>query len=175
MTLRTRAAGRIRILADRVRTVVFDRYARRTIGQGFGGGLIATAIMTAYRIPIFRALPPTAEFWALYVGEERADRYLLEGLLLHALYGGVAGAVFAPPYEYLRSKTTRSAERLGVLAGIGYGLLLSAFGKRVVFEYVLHDDLDPDGALVFHVGHAMYGVTLGTWISTREAFGEVYD
>ena len=57
--------------------------------------------MTICRIPIFRTLPPTGEFWALYVGDESAGRYLLQGLLLHALYGGVAGTLFAPLFGFL--------------------------------------------------------------------------
>jgi len=147
----------------------------RAVVRGFTGGLIATAVMTIYRIPIFRALPPTSEFWALYIGDESADQYLVQGLLLHALYGGVAGAVFAPLFEALHTKTALSRERVGLLSGVGYGLLLSVFGMRVVFEYVLQDELDPDNALVFHVGHLIYGLTLGTWISSREGFGDVYD
>ena len=97
------------------------------------------------------------------------------GSFLHALYGGVAGAVFAPLFEFLRTKTTLSRERVGLLSGVGYGLILSVFGIRVVFEYVLRDELDPDNALVFHVGHLVYGLTLGTWMNSREEFGDVYE
>jgi len=96
--------------------------------------------MTIHRIPIFRALPPTAEFWTLYVGDESADRYLLQGLLLHALYGGVAGALFAPLFGVVVTKTALSRECVGLLSGVGHGLVLSVFGTRVVFEYVLRDD-----------------------------------
>ena len=166
--------GGVRPLIGRA-TASFDRHLWRRLVRGFTGGLIATAVMTIYRIPIFRALPPTSKFWALYVGGESANQYLFQGLFLHALYGGVAGAVFAPPFDYIGSKTALSRERVGLLAGVGYGLVLSVFGTRVIFAHVLRDDLDPDNALVFHVGHLIYGLTIGTWLSSREEFGDVYD
>jgi len=40
----------------------------RGLIRGVVGGLIATVLMTLYRFPVFRALPPTADFWAKYVG-----------------------------------------------------------------------------------------------------------
>jgi hypothetical protein len=147
----------------------------RALRRGLSGGLIATFVMTIYRLPIFRALPPTAEFWATYVGDGDADRHLAVGLVLHFLYGGVAGALFGPAFAYLRPRTGLADERVGLLAGIAYGLALSVFGIRVVFERLFGESLEPDEALVFHVGHLIYGLTLGTWISTREAFGEVYE
>jgi len=29
--------------------------------------------------------------------------------------------------------------------------------------------------VIFHVGHVIYGLTLGTWIGFRERKGEVYE
>jgi hypothetical protein len=161
--------------ADRLMAPLVSLSLWRTVVRGFAGGLIATAVMTIYRLPIFQALPPTSEFWALYIGDESANRYLVQGLLLHALYGGVAGAVFAPLFECLHARTALSRERVGLLSGVGYGLVLSVFGTRVLFEYVLQEELDPDNTLVFHVGHLIYGLTLGTWLSSREDFGDVYE
>ena len=135
--------------------------------------------MTLYRLPVFRALPPTAEFWARYVGGGRPDQYPLEGFLLHAVYGAVGGIGFGPVFAYCLSAAAGSPalsrERVGVLSGVAYGLVLSVFGERVVFRRVLREKLGPDEALIFHAGHLVYGLTLGTWVSSREELGEVYE
>ncbi|WP_306060343.1 DUF6789 family protein [Natronococcus wangiae] len=147
---------------------------RATI-RGITGGLIATAIMTLYRLPIFSALPPTAEFWARFVGGGEPERYPLHGLVLHFLYGAVAGGVFGTLFAIVDRQTYLDRERLGLLSGLAYGLVLSAVGHRIIFRYLLDRELADDEALVFHVGHAIYGLTLGTWFGTHERFGDVYD
>jgi len=56
-----------------------------------------------------------------------------------------------------------------------YSLALSAFGTRVLFRYLLDEELESDETVIFHVGHVIYGLTLGTWIGFRERKGEVYE
>ncbi|MFC4440055.1 MULTISPECIES: DUF6789 family protein [Natrialbaceae] len=147
----------------------------RAVIRGVKGGFIATAVMTLYRLPIFRALPPTAEFWARFVGDEEAEQYPLHGLVLHFLYGAGAGGVFGPVFAVIDRQTSLDRERLGLITGLAYGFVLSVFGHRVIFVYVLDRELEEDEALVFHVGHAIYGLTLGTWFGSHERFGEVYN
>jgi len=60
-----------------------------------------------------------------------------------------------------------------VLSGLAYCIGLSVFGSRVIFVRVLERELQPEDALVFHVGHAVYGVTLGTVVATSESAGDV--
>ncbi|EJN57665.1 hypothetical protein [Halogranum rubrum] len=74
----------------------------------------------------------------------------------------------SPPHEVNR-------DAVGVAVGLVYGLALSTFGTRVVFRHVLNQDLEPEHVLVFHVGHAIYGLTLGTWLNSRERLGDVYE
>lgn len=143
--------------------------------RGVKGGLIATAVMTLYRLPIFRALPPTAEFWARFVGGGDAEQYPLHGLALHFLYGAVAGGVFGPAFAVIDRRTGFDRERLGLVSGLAYGLVLSLVGHRLIFRHLLERELAPDEAIVFHVGHAIYGLTLGTWFGRRERFGDVYE
>jgi uncharacterized membrane protein YagU involved in acid resistance len=143
--------------------------------RGLKGGLIATAVMSLYRWPIFRALPPTAEFWAQFVGGGEADQYFVQGLVLHFLYGASGGVIFGPVFAVLNCQTRLDRERLGLGIGLVYGLALSVFGHRIIFRHLLDRELEDDEVLVFHVGHAIYGVTLGTWFGSRERFGEVYD
>jgi hypothetical protein len=130
--------------------------------------------MTVYRIPVFRALPPTAEFWARYVGGGDAEEYLVPGLLLHFLYGTVGGGVYGLLASFVDVPDPDVRERGGVVGGLAYGLGLSAIGSRVVFVRVLGRELQSEDALVFHVGHAIYGVTLGTFVASSEPAGEVY-
>lgn len=147
----------------------------RAVRRGATGGLIATAVMTIYRLPVFRAVPPTAEFWARFLGRGDAEQYTGRGIILHFAYGTFAGAVFGPLFGEAARRSTVPREYLGVVSGLVYGVTLSLFGTQVVFRHLLDRDLEPEHELVFHVGHVIYGLTLGTWLSTREPLGEVYE
>lgn len=152
-----------------------ERSIVRATVRGVIGGLVATVLMTLYRFPLFRALPPTAEFWAKYVGGGEPEEYFSEGLVLHFLYGAAAGGLFGAAFSRMRFRTERG-RRLGAIGlSLGYGVVLSVFGTRVVFKRLLDETLEPDEGTVFHVGHAIFGLTLGTWMSSREHTGEVYD
>ena len=145
----------------------------RATVRGVVGGIIATAMMTVYRFPVFRALPPTSEFWATLRGGE-PEQYPLLGLLLHFGYGGAAGGVFGFLFSQIAFRTERE-RRLGAIGlSLGYGLFLSVVGTRLIFKRILGEELEPDEAAIFHVGHVVYGLTLGTWLSSREPIGEVY-
>lgn len=147
----------------------------RSTRRGAIGGLAATVGMTVYRIPVFRALPPTAEFWSRYVaGGEPAD-HPFPGLVLHVLYGTVGGAIFGALTSVRPIRDPIVRERLYLVAGLLYGLLLSVIGSRIIFVYLLGRKLRPEHAVVFHVGHAIYGVTLGTFMAADAPLGAVYD
>ncbi|WP_324663422.1 hypothetical protein [Haloarcula sediminis] len=146
----------------------------RSVARGCVGGFAATVAMTVYRIPAFKALPPTAEFWGRYVGGGDVEEYFLPGLLLHLLYGVAGGAVYGLVASFADVTDPVARERLSVLSGLGYALALSAFGSRVVFVRLLGRELQSEDALVFHVGHAIYGATLGTFVATSESSGDVY-
>jgi hypothetical protein len=159
--------------------------------QGAVGGVLATVVMTAYRLPIARSLPPTAAFWEHYVAggaeshgasspdstssrQDDAEDYPLVGLALHVAYGAGAGAVFGALYRLLgiADLPEHGRETAGMVVATVYGLVLSAFGSRVVLGRLLAMDLDPDESLVFHVGHVIYALTLGTWVGSRIGDGE---
>jgi len=146
----------------------------RSVARGFVGGVVATVVMTVYRAPVFKALPPTAEFWARYVSGDDVEEHFLPGLLLHLLYGAVGGAVFGVLASVADLTDPTDRERLSVFSGLAYGMALSVFGARVVFVHVLGRELQSEDALVFHVGHAIYGVTLGTVVAASESAGDVY-
>lgn len=143
--------------------------------RGVVGGLIATALMTLYRFPLFRALPPTAEFWAAFVRGGEPEQYPVAGLVLHFAYGATAGGVFGLVFSQLSFRSERDRRLWAIGLSLAYGLALSVFGSRVLLSRLLGEEPEPDERAVFHVGHVIYGLTLGTWMSSRERAGDVYD
>lgn len=145
----------------------------RRIRRGMEGGALATVVMTAHRLPVTRSLPPTAEFWAKFVGRGDPDDYPLVALVLHFVYGIAAGGVFAaslPSRESVadtggRGPPSPSGEITTTVYGLLYGIVLSIFGEWIVLGRIL--DIDPDDRFAFHVGHVLYGITLGAWVGTR--------
>lgn len=169
-----RPASRHRAVEARPLRVPSRGRLLRSLARGCVGGLAATVVMTVYRMPVFKALPPTAEFWARFVSGGEVEQHFGPGLLLHLFYGLVGGAVYGVLASFVDIDDPVARERLSVLSGLAYGLGLSVFGSRVVFVRVLGRELQSEDALVFHVGHAVYGVTLGTFVATSESAGDVY-
>ena len=135
--------------------------------RGLQGGLVGTVVMTAFRLPLMRSLPPSANFWATYVGGGEPEDYPLIGLLLHVVYGVSAGAVFGVLFSFLQSERAIEAEQRGIMWGAVYGMALSAFGSRVMLEALLDVRLEADELTLFHAGHLIYGITLGAWVGSR--------
>lgn len=147
-----------------------------TIGRGMVGGALATALMTLYRMPATGTLPPTAEFWARYVGGGDPEDYPGIALALHFGYGIAAGGAFALevllPLERREreraatgtdaaSETDGTGTRRFALLGTVYGAVLSLIGEFIVLRGLL--DIEPDDRRAFHVGHLIYGLALGVW------------
>jgi len=144
----------------------------RQLWIGATGGLVATLVMTAFRLPISRSLPPTDEFWRRYVRRDGSDSATVPALLLHLLYGAGGGVAYAILGSRLAGTdvarpSEAQAELRGVVTAVGYSLFLSAFGQQVLLRGLLDEDLDPDEALIFHLSHVIYGITLGAWLGSR--------
>ena len=121
---------------------------------GAAGGAFGTVLMTLLRTPITRELPPTADFWAQYVGDGRPEDYPLIALALHLAYGmgaGVAFGAFAGDADQTRS--LRLAE--------AYAVPLALFGDYAVLRGLLGMDPDRDEASFFRASHLVYAVGLG--------------
>lgn len=151
------------------------RQAAITVLKGVVGGLLGTATMTGYRAPLFAGLPPTAEFWSQFVAGGDPSEYPVQALLMHFLYGAGAGGVFgavaaAVDVDLLEGRTVTS-----MLLATGYSVLLSVFGSRIVLRRLLGIELSSDEALVFHVGHVIYGLSLGTCVATGTLIGRSRD
>lgn len=128
---------------------------------------MATAIMTAFRLPIVRSLPPSAQFWAQYVAGGEADDHPVAGGLLHLAYGTLAGGVFGTLFALLDAERAIEAEQRGLLWGAVFGLCLSAFGSQVLLEDGLDVRLDADELALFHAAHLVYGLSVGAWVGSR--------
>lgn len=139
----------------------------RSFVLGLKGGTIATIVMTAFRVPISNSLPPTADFWAHYIGSGDADNYPIIALVLHLVYGIVGGGLFGVLFSRGDGSTRAGIELSDLVRGVGYSLVFSLFGSRVILQWMIGMDLERDEALIFHVGHLIYGLTLGTWIGSN--------
>lgn len=146
----------------------------RWAGNGAIGGLLATVVMTAYRMPVTTSLPPTAEFWARYVAVDDGN-HPVAAVLLHLAYGSAAGSVFGVLYRAVGWNTVRDRirEPSGIAVGVLYGAVLSVVGTRLVLARLLSMDLDATETLVFHIGHVVFGLSLGSWISARSPAGDI--
>lgn len=137
----------------------------RAVLLGLSGGAFATLLMTLFRMPIADSLPPTANFLARYLGGEPED-YPLSSFVLHFLYGIGGGGLFGLLVSERGGTTRAEIELRHIGFGLIYGLAFSLFGSRIVIKHVVGMDLERDEALIFHVGHAIYGVSLGAWLGS---------
>lgn len=129
------------------------------------GGVFATVVMTLFREPTARSLPPTAELIAQVTNGD-PEEYHVSSLALHGLYGTLAGVLFSLLVGKPISETGEP-ETVGLLVGAAYGVGLSLFGERVVLRHLLGMDLEMDESAIFHTGHLIYGLALGTWVGSR--------
>ncbi|ELZ78084.1 hypothetical protein KU306_01585 [Haloferax larsenii] len=130
-----------------------------SILAGLVGGLLATVVMTALMMTIGDdSPPPTAAFWSKYVGDDPPAEYMMQGMVLHFLYGTVAGIVFVLVVPLVLSVSTLTA---GIIAGLAYAIVL--FVVAAVFWMRLVLGMEPElqqvvGFLAFHLA---YGLVLG--------------
>ncbi len=135
--------------------------------RGLQAGFVATLIMTAFRLPILRSLPPSANFWAQYVTGGDPDDHPIAGLLLHVVYGTTSGALFGGLFALQDAERSIEPEQRGIVWGMIYGMALSAFGSQIMLKETLDIRLDADELALFHAGHLVYGLSLGAWVGSR--------
>lgn len=135
-----------------------------TLLSGLVGGVIATIVMTVFMMALGDdAPPPTALFWSKYVGGGEPTEYVLQGMVLHLLYGTVAGGIFAlvvPVVAVASVATIGSA----VLWGLVYGIVLFLGAAVVWMNLVLGMTPELKQASMFLLFHLIYGAVLGGWI-----------
>jgi hypothetical protein len=134
---------------------------------GLAGGAVATASMSVFREPTARAYPPTAEFWAEFVSGGEPDEHPIPAVVLHLLYGTLAGGAFGATVGAAGDRSSKRPLSAWAVAGAVYGVALSEFGLRVLLRRVNGQELSPDERVLFHLGHLVYGLTLGSWCGYR--------
>lgn len=132
---------------------------------GVLGGLVASLVLSAFRVPTAKSLPPTADFLADVLGGSASD-YPVAAFALHLSYGVAAGVAYAHAWVR-RPDGVDDAETAGLVLGGLYGAALSVVGERVVVPRAVGIDLETDDRIVFHVSHVLYGLTLGAWVESE--------
>ena len=136
-----------------------------TLLGGLIGGLLATIVMTAFMMTLGDdSPPPTAAFWAKYVGDGPAEAYVKPGMILHLLYGVGAGVGFV--VLALLVGVELNSVLLAVGAGAVYGVLLTVVGMVLWMKVVLKLDADPRTMGTFTFFHLVYGVVLGAVVGS---------
>jgi len=130
---------------------------------GLAGGLVATVLMTAVMMALGDGgPPPTAALVAKFQGGDPAD-HAMPGMVLHLVYGTVAGAVLAVAAPAV-GLTLVDSTGLAVGVGLVYGLLLMVSGMVFWMRVVIGLDPERETVLVFGVVHVVYGVVLGAFL-----------
>jgi hypothetical protein len=142
-------------------------HATRAAIRGIQAGFVATLIMTAFRLPILRSLPPSANFWATYVSGGDPEDHPLIGLILHFVYGIQGGVVFGVLFALFDADRSIEPEQRGLVWGSVFGMALSAFGSQIMLKELLDIRLDADELALFHAAHLVYGISLGAWVGSR--------
>ncbi|QCW01912.1 hypothetical protein [Natrinema pallidum] len=137
------------------------------VARGIQGGFVATLMMTAFRLPLLRSLPPSANFWSQYIADGEPDDHPVAGLVLHLLYGVGSGALFGGLFSLYTAGRSIEPEGRGLVWGSIYGMVLSAFGVQVMLHALLDIRLEADELALFHAGHLVYGLSLGAWVGSR--------
>ena len=139
-----------------------------TILGGLLGGLLG-AVLTGAAVRAANEEPtPSATVWAMYFGDGDPTHYETQGLLTHAVYGALAGAVFVlfAGSLALDVSTPGAALLWALVWSAVLGVVAVGFWSMVVIGDV------PDGRGLAELGalHVAFGVVLGTWVSLVPGF-----
>lgn len=136
--------------------------AEPTILNGLVGGLVATVVMTAVMMVAGDdSPPPTALLWSKYVGDHEPEEYMMQGVVIHFVYGVGAGAVLAAA---LTAVGVSPGLVTGLVAGAVYGFVMFLVGAVFWMNAVLGLDPGRKQAVMFLALHLIYGVVLGGWL-----------
>lgn len=129
---------------------------------GLAGGLVATIVMTILMMVMGDGgPPPTAGLVAKFAGGEPED-YAMPGMVLHFIYGIVAGAVFAVGAPLVGLNLGSIAVAVGL--GLVYGIILMIGGMVFWMRMVIGMEPDRDMMMMFGTVHVVYGVVLGAFL-----------
>lgn len=131
-----------------------------TLLGGVAGGVLATIVMTMLMMALGDdSLPPTAAFWAKYIGDGAPNDYMPQGMALHVLYGLGAGGVLAVVLSLVGFETVTLVTAVGL--GLAYGVVLFVFAAVFWMKIVLSMNPEPPQVAQFLFFHLVYGAVLG--------------
>lgn len=131
-----------------------------TILGGALGGLAATVVMTMLMMTLGDdSPPPTAAFWAKYIGDGAPTDYMPQGMALHFLYGLGAAVALAVALPLVGFETVTLVT--ATVIGLAYGVVLFVFAAVFWMKLVLAMDPEPPQVAQFLLFHLVYGVVLG--------------
>jgi len=129
---------------------------------GLAGGLVATIVMTIVMMVMGDGgPPPTAALVAKFAGGDPED-YAMPGMILHVIYGILAGAVFAVGVPLVGLSLGSIAVATGL--GLVYGIVLMIGGMVFWMRMVIGMEPDRDMMTMFGTVHVIYGVVLGAFL-----------
>ena len=129
---------------------------------GLAGGLVATIIMTILMMVLGQGgPPPTAGLVSKFAGGE-PEEYAMPGMVLHLIYGVVAGAVFAVGVPLVGLDFGSIAVAIGL--GLVYGIVLMIGGMMFWMRMVIGMEPDREVMMTFGTVHVVYGVVLGAFL-----------
>jgi hypothetical protein len=133
-----------------------------SVTAGLAGGLVATIVMTIVMMVLGDGgPPPTAALVAKFAGGDPED-YAMPGMVLHLIYGILAGAVFAVGVPLIGLDLGSIAVAAGL--GLVYGIILMIVGMVVWMRMVIGMEPDRDMMMMFGAVHVVYGLVLGAFL-----------
>lgn len=134
-----------------------------TVISGLVGGLIATIAMTVVMMAIGDdSPPPPAQVWSQYIGDGEPQEYMMQGMVLHLIYGIIAGGVFVvlvPAIGFSLGTLT-----MAIVWGIVWAVVLFIVGAVFWMRIVLGVEPAMQMVMMFGLFHLVYGVVLGAWV-----------
>lgn len=130
-----------------------------TIVSGLLGGLLGAVVTGAATSVLVEDPRPSAVVWAMYFGDGDPSHYGIQGVVVHLLYGTVAGGLFVGLARlFSLALSTLSGTVLWALAWAGVlAVVALVFWSKVA----IGDDLDSDSIAVQSAAHLGYGLVLG--------------
>lgn len=133
-----------------------------SIIAGLAGGVVATFVMTiAMMVMGDGGPPPTAAFVAKFARGEPED-YAMPGMVLHLLYGIIAGVVFAVGVPLVGLSLDSISVSIGF--GLVFGIVLMIGGMMFWMRMIIGMEPDRSRMMMFGTVHVIYGVVLGAFL-----------
>jgi drug/metabolite transporter (DMT)-like permease len=129
---------------------------------GLAGGLAATIVMTVLMMVMGEGGPPPTAALVSKVADGEPEDYAMPGMVLHVVYGIVAGAVFAVGAPVVGVEFESIAVAIGV--GLLYGIVLMIGGMVFWMRAVIGMEPDRGTMVMFGTVHVVYGVVLGAFL-----------